>query len=183
MIPHTSAGTLCDAPNTRAGHKAQQGMTKLYFEDLRLDSAMTYGAYHVTADEIRSFASEYDPQPMHLDDAFARKSLLGGLAASGWHTCSMMMRIIIDGFLYNAAAMGAGGVDEVRWLKPVRPGDVLHVRHVITGMRASQTKPDRGFVNFQFQLMNQNNEVVMEQRNGIMFERRTQAPAQSGDHA
>jgi acyl dehydratase len=158
-------------------------MTKLYFEDFKLNAALTYGAYQVTADEIRSFASEYDPQPMHLDEAFARKSLLGGLAASGWHTCSIMMRMIIDGFLHKAASMGAGGVDEVRWVKPIRPDDVLHVRHVITGVRASQTKPDRGFVNFHFQLMNQNNELVMEQRNGIMFERRTQAPAQSGGDA
>ena len=148
-------------------------MTKLYFEDFKLNAAMTYGAYQVTADEIRAFASEYDPQPMHLDAKVAGKSLLGGLAASGWHTCSIMMRIIIDGFIVNAASMGSGGIDELRWVKPVRPGDVLHVRHVITGLRASQSKPDRGFINFHFQLMNQNNELVMEQRNGIMFERRT----------
>ena len=152
-------------------------MSKLYFEDFKLNAAMTYGAYPVTADEIRAFASEYDPQPMHLDDKAASKSLLGGLAASGWHTCSIMMRMIIDGFLHNAASMGSGGIDELRWVKPVRPGDMLHMRHVITGSRASQTKPDRGFVNFHFQLMNQNNELVMEQRNGIMFERRPQPAA------
>lgn len=161
-------------------------MSKLYFEDFRLNAAMTYGAYRVSADEIRSFASEYDPQPMHLDEAAAHKSLLGGLAASGWQSCSILMRMIIDGFLHNAASMGAGGIDEVRWFKPLRPDDVLHVRHTITGMRASQSKPDRGFVNFHFQLINQNNDVVMEQRNGIMFERRnptstTSEPA--GEHA
>ena len=152
-------------------------MTKLYFEDFKLNSAMTYGAYRVTADEIRNFASEYDPQPMHLDEAAGRKSLLGGLAASGWHSCSILMRMIIDGFLHNAASMGAGGIDDVRWFKPVRPNDVLHVRHTIIGMRASQSKPDRGFVNFHFQLINQNDDIVMEQRNGIMFERRTPTPA------
>ena len=152
-------------------------MTKLYFEDFKLNSAMTYGAYRVTADEIRNFASEYDPQPMHLDEAAGSKSLLGGLAASGWHSCSILMRMIIDGFLHNAASMGAGGIDDVRWFKPVRPNDVLHVRHTIIGMRASQSKPDRGFVNFHFQLINQNDDIVMEQRNGIMFERRTPTPA------
>ena len=152
-------------------------MTKLYFEDFKLNSAMTYGAYRVTADEIRNFASEYDPQPMHLDEAAGRKSLLGGLAASGWHSCSILMRMIIDGFLHNAASMGAGGIDDVRWFKPVRPNDVLHVRHTIIGMRASQSKPDRGFVNFHFQLINQNDDIVMEQRNGIMIERRTPTPA------
>ena len=157
-------------------------MTKLYFEDFKLNAAMTYGAYHVTADEIRTFASEYDPQPMHLDETAGRKSLLGGLAASGWHSCSILMRMIIDGFLHNAASMGAGGIDDVRWFKPVRPDDVLHVRHTIIGMRASQSKPDRGFVNFQFQLINQNGDIVMEQRNGIMFERRTPAPT-AGEQA
>ena len=152
-------------------------MTKLHFEDFKLNSAMTYGAYRVTADEIRTFASEYDPQPMHLDEAAARQSLLGGLAASGWHSCSILMRMIIDGFLHHAASMGAGGIDEVRWFKPLRPDDVLHVRHTITGMRASQSKPDRGFVHFHFQLINQHDEIVMEQRNGIMFERRNPAPS------
>ena len=81
-------------------------------------------------------------------------------------TCSVAMRLMVDKYVGKSASLGSPGVDNVRWLKPVRPGDVLHVRHVITGMRASQTKPDRGFVNFQFQLMNQNNELVMEQRNG-----------------
>jgi acyl dehydratase len=150
-------------------------MSKLYFEDFKLDSVMTYGTYHVTAEEIRSFASEYDPQPMHLDDNAGRKSLLKGLSASGWQSCSIMMRIIVDGFLNQSASMGAGGVDDVRWFKPVYADDVLHVRHTITGMRASQTKPDRGFVNFHFQLINQNGDIVLEQRNGIMFERRAHA--------
>lgn len=158
-------------------------MSKLYFEDFKLNSAMTYGAYRVTADEIRTFASEYDPQPMHLDEKAAQKSLLGGLAASGWHTCSIMMRMIIDGFLHEAASMGSGGIDELRWVKPVHAEDVLHMRHVITGVRASQSKPDRGFVNFHFQLMNQKDELVMEQRNGIIFERRPSQSATSGDTA
>ena len=148
-------------------------MTKLYFEDFKLNSAMTYGAYHVTAEEIRNFASEYDPQPMHLDEKAGSKTMLNGMSASGWHICSIMMRWITDGLLNKYACMGAGGVDDLRWLKPVHAGDQLHVRHTITGTRASQSKPDRGFVNFHFQLINQNGEIVLEQRNGIMFERRT----------
>ncbi len=155
-------------------------MSKLYFEDFKLNSAMTYGTYRVSAEEIKAFASEYDPQPMHMDEVEARQSILGGLAASGWQSCAIMMRMIIDGFLHNAASMGAGGIDEVRWLKPLYPNDILHVRHVITGLRASQSKPDRGFVNFHFQLINQNDDVVMEQRNAIMFERRPPSPRLGG---
>ena len=144
-------------------------MPRLTFEDFKPGTAMTYGRYAVTLDEIRAYASEYDPQPMHLDAEAAQRSLLGGLAASGWHSCCMMMRMLTDSFLINTSCMGAPGVDEVRWLKPVYPGDVLSVRHTVLSARASQSKPDRGFVSFHFEMLNQNGDVVLDQRNAIMF--------------
>ena len=110
-------------------------MPRLTFEDFKPGTAMTYGRYAVTLDEIRAYASEYDPQPMHLDAVAAQRSLLGGLAASGWHSCCMMMRMLTDSFLINTSCMGAPGVDEVRWLKPVYPGDVLTVRHTVLSSR------------------------------------------------
>lgn len=144
-------------------------MPRLTFEDFKPGTAMTYGRYVLTLDEIRAYASEYDPQPMHLDAVAAQKSLLGGLAASGWHSCCMMMRMLTDSFLINTSCMGAPGVDEVRWLKPVYPGDVLSVRHTVLSARASQSKPDRGFVSFHFEMLNQNGDVVLDQHNAIMF--------------
>jgi acyl dehydratase len=147
-------------------------MPRLTFEDFKPGTAMTYGRYAVTLDEIRAYASEYDPQPMHLDAVAAQRSLLGGLAASGWHSCCMMMRMLTDSFLINTSCMGAPGVDEVRWLKPVYPGDVLTVRHTVLSSKVSQSKPDRGFVSFHFEMLNQNGDVVLDQRNAIMFGRR-----------
>ncbi|MCX7317517.1 MAG: MaoC family dehydratase [Hyphomicrobiales bacterium] len=144
-------------------------MPRLTFEDFKPGTAMTYGRYAVTLDEIRAYASEYDPQPMHLDAVAAQRSLLGGLAASGWHSCCMMMRMLTDSFLINTSCMGAPGVDEVRWLKPVYPGDVLTVRHTVLSSKVSQSKPDRGFVSFHFEMLNQNGDVVLDQRNAIMF--------------
>ena len=144
-------------------------MPRLTFEDFKPGTAMTYGRYAVTLDEIRAYASEYDPQPMHLDAVAAQRSLLGGLAASGWHSCCMMMRMLTDSFLINTSCMGAPGVDEVRWLKPVYPGDVLTVRQTVLSSKVSQSKPDRGFVSFHFEMLNQNGDVVLDQRNAIMF--------------
>lgn len=144
-------------------------MPRLTFEDFKPGTAMTYGRYAVTLDEIRAYASEYDPQPMHLDAVAAQRSLLGGLAASGWHSCCMMMRMLTDSFLINTSCMGAPGVDEVRWLKPVYPGDVLTVRHTVLSSKVSQSKPNRGFVSFHFEMLNQNGDVVLDQRNAIMF--------------
>ena len=144
-------------------------MPRLTFEDFKPGTAMTYGRYAVTLDEIRAYASEYDPQPMHLDAVAAQRSLLGGLAASGWHSCCMMMRMLTDSFLINTSCMGAPGMDEVRWLKPVYPGDVLTVRHTVLSSKVSQSKPDRGFVSFHFEMLNQNGDVVLDQRNAIMF--------------
>src|ERR1700682_125628 len=100
-------------------------MPRIYFEDIVPGSVITFGPRTITREEIIAFAAEFDPQPMHLDEEAAKKTMLGGLSASGWHSCAIMMRLIYDGFLVNAASMGAPGIDEVKWLKPVRPGGSL----------------------------------------------------------
>ena len=121
-------------------------MPKLHWEDFTPGAVAVYGPRLVTREEIVAFAAEFDPQPMHLDEAAARATLLGGLGASGWHICCLLMRIIADGFVLDSSSMGAPGVDEVRWLKPMRPGTQIRVRATVLDTRASKSRPDMGFV-------------------------------------
>ena len=146
-------------------------MPKRYFEDFSVGDVAELGPRLVTREEIVTFAGQFDPQPMHLDEEAAEHSMLGGLAASGWHTCSIMMRMIVDGFLGDIASMGAPGIDEVKWLKPVRPDDRLTVRGVVTNVRASASRPDRGFVTFSWGVSN-GRETVMTMVCPQMVERR-----------
>jgi acyl dehydratase len=150
---------------------------KLYFEDFSAGQVAEYGPRHVTREEIIAFAAQFDPQPMHMDEDAARRTMLGGLGASGWHTCAILMRMIADGYLLDAASMGAPGIDEVKWLKPVRPGDDLTMRSTVQSVRASQSKPDRGFVNFLFEVFNSRGECVMTMTVPQMLLRRDKAPA------
>ena len=136
-------------------------MPKYYLEDFSTDWTAEYGPRRVTREEMIGFAAQYDPQPMHLDEEAARHTMLGGLAASGWHSCCIMMKMIADGVLLDTASMGAPGIEEVKWLKPVRPGDSLTVRGKELWTRASQSKPDRGFVNLHWEVSNDRGERVM----------------------
>jgi acyl dehydratase len=145
---------------------------KYYFEDFSADWVAEYGPRRVTREEITAFAAQFDPQPMHLDEEAARHTMLGGLAASGWHSCCIMMRMIADGLLLDTASMGAPGVDEVKWLRPVRPGDSLTVRGRVQGTRASRSKPDRGFVSFFWEMVNDRGERVMTLTCPQMVQRR-----------
>lgn len=147
-------------------------MPRLYFEDFAPGSIAEFGPRSVTREEIIAFAAEFDPQPMHLDEGAARASMLGGLAASGWHTCSILMRMIYDGFLFESASMGSPGVDEVRWLAPVRPGDTLTIRRTVLDARVSNSKPDRGFVTLRFEVLNQAGRPVMTLKTPMMIARR-----------
>jgi acyl dehydratase len=147
-------------------------MTKLYWEDFDVGQVSVYGDRYVGADEIKEFAAEFDPQPMHLDEEAARATLVGGLCASGWHTCAIMMRIIADGFVLNSSSMGAPGVEEVRWLAPVRPGDTLRVRMTVLDKRASRSRPRVGFVYLLFEVLNGGGACVMTSRTNMMFGRR-----------
>jgi len=152
---------------------------KLYWEDFIAGQVVEYGPRLVTADEIKEFAAAFDPQPMHLDEDAARASMIGGLCASGWHTCSIMMRLIVDGFILNSSSMGSPGVDEVRWLAPVRPGDRLTVRASVLETRASNSRPDRGFAKFCFDMFNAAGTRVMTLTTPLMFGRREQGDVQA----
>ncbi len=147
-------------------------MSLRYFEDFEVGQILPLAPHTVTRAEIVAFAAEFDPQPFHLDEAAAADTLLGGLAASGWHTCALFMRMMYHGWISEAASMGSPGVDSLKWLRPVRPGDTLSGRSVVVELRASKSKPDRGFVRFRHEVMNGRGEMVMLAENPIMLSRR-----------
>ena len=132
------------------------------FEDFPVGSTWPLGPYPVTRDEVIAFAEEFDPQPFHLDDEAADASLLGGLSASGWHSCAMMMRMMVDGFLAGSTAQGSPGVDYVRWLKPVRPGDLLTGTMTVLQARISAKRPTLGVAKLHNAVQNQRGETVLE---------------------
>jgi acyl dehydratase len=150
---------------------------QLCWEDFTPGRAFEHGPRRLPRDEMVAFAAEFDPQPMHLDEAAARHSMLGGLAASGWYLCGILMRMITDAFVLNSRSMGAPGVDEVRWLLPVRPGDELSLRATVLDTRASRSRPDTGFVRFEFELFNGEGRRVMTLTTSLMMGRREPAPA------
>jgi acyl dehydratase len=152
-------------------------MTRLYFEDFKTGTVTLYGPRRVTRDEIIDFATAYDPQPQHLDEVAARDTMLGGLCASGWHTCCLMMRLIADGFVNDSASMGAPGVEEIRWLAPLRPDTEIRVRATVLETRASATRPDRGFIKFLFEVIDPRDAVLMALTSPLMIERRSSAGA------
>jgi len=144
----------------------------LTFEDFPPGRFGTFGPRHVTRDEILAFAAEFDPQPMHLDEAAAAKSMLRGLSGSGWHLCSLMMRMMADGFITRAASLGSPGVDEVRWLSPLRPGDDLMLDVDVLEARASKSRPELGIVKFKFTVRNARGEALAEMTSPILIKRR-----------
>jgi acyl dehydratase len=147
-------------------------MAKIFWEDFATGQIKECGRRTVSAEEIKAFAAEFDPQPMHLDEEAARATLVGGLCASGWHTCAIMMRIVADGLLRDSSSMGAPGVEEVRWLAPVRPNDTLSVRATVLDTKASRSRPSLGFVDTFFEVLNEAGTCVMTVRCNLMFARR-----------
>ncbi|TFW30993.1 MaoC family dehydratase [Massilia horti] len=143
-----------------------------YFEDFYPGQEIDLGKRTVTEDEIIAFARQFDPQPFHVDPDAARDSIYGGVIASGWHTCSMMMRMVVDGLMCAASSMGSPGLDGVRWLQPVRAGDTLHVRYLTREVKASNSKPDRGVVWSRWTATNQHGEPVCTVDGMGMFGRR-----------
>jgi acyl dehydratase len=133
----------------------------LHFEDFHVGRTFSFGHYEVTKEEIIEFASEFDAQPHHLDEEAGRRSLLGGLAASGWHTCAMTMRMVADGLLNTSANRGGIGADECRWMKPVKPGDVLRVEVEVLETRATKNLPDVGFVRIACRVFSQREQVML----------------------
>lgn len=150
---------------------------KLHFEDFAPGQIREFSPRVITREEIVAFAAEFDPQPMHLDEEAARHTMLGGLAASGWHSCGLMMRMMCDGFLLNSSSMGANAIEEVCWLKPVRPGDRLTLRATVLDTRTSKSRPDLGFIGTMMELHNQSGECVMTLKAALMMGRRAGAAA------
>ncbi len=139
-----------------------------YFEDYIAGSVYEFGSIVVDETEIIDFAQRFDPQPFHTDPEAAKHSMFGGIIASGWHTSSIMMRLAVDHYLASVASLGSPGVDELRWLKPVRSGDELSIRITVTETKRSRSKPDRGIVRSFIEVLNQNREVVMDLK-GVNF--------------
>ena len=148
---------------------------RYFWEDFPVGSVRTFGAYEVKREEVLAFASAYDPQPFHLDDAAAEASLFGRLAASGWHTCAMTMRMLCEGYLLQSASLGSPGIDNLRWHKPVYPGDTLHVRLEVLESRPLASRPDVGILRSRWEVMNQDDETVLTMEGYGMFRRRTAA--------
>jgi acyl dehydratase len=148
-----------------------------YFEDFKEGQVFELGEQQITEQEILEFARKYDPQPFHIDPVQASLSMYGGLIASGWQTGSIYMGLLVRGLLHDSASLGSAGIDELRWLKPVRPGDVLRARLTVTSLKPSAKHPDRGTVLNLGELFNQRGERVMFVRSSGMFAKRPTSPS------
>jgi len=135
-----------------------------WFEDYPAEAVFEIGSIAVEEQEVLDFARRFDPQPFHTDPIAAAGSHFGGIIASGWHTASLMMRLLATNFLSPVSSLGSPGVDEVRWLRPVRPGDVLHCRVTVLSARRSASKPDRGLIESRIEMRNQHGETVFSTR-------------------
>jgi len=153
----------------------------LTFEDFQPGYFGTVGPRHVTREEIIAFAAEYDPQPMHLDEEAAKHSMLQGLAASGWHLCSIMMRMMFDGFIGRTASLGSPGVDEMRWLAPLRPGDDITLDVDVAAARVSNSRPQTGIVTFKGVVRNAAGQVLCEMVSPIIVRRRADVALEQAD--
>ena len=165
---------------TKCGHnqaslKKSPAMNSLFFEDFQQGPLGRFGPRRVTAEEIREFAAEFDPQPMHLDEAAASRSLLKGLAGSGWHLCSIIMRMMFDGFIGRTASLGSPGVNELRWLAPFRPGDDIMLDVEVTEARVSRSRPTTGIVMFRMVASNASGQALCEMTSPIIVERHGEA--------
>jgi acyl dehydratase len=138
-------------------------MPTRWFEDVPIGRVLEYGSYTVTEEEIIEFAQQFDPQPFHIDPEAAKQSPYGGLIASGWHTCALWMKMSVPVMIgeNNRAAVGSPGVLELRWIKPVRPGDTLHVRSTVIEKVDLKSRPDRGIIRSRNEVFNQKDELVM----------------------
>ena len=148
-------------------------MTDIYhFEDFEPGQIFELGSVTVTKDDIIEFAAEFDPQPFHLDEAAGKASMLGGLAASGWHTGSMVMRLLVDNLLSKSTCQGAPGIDQLKWQHPVYPQDILTARAEILARKDLRSRPDLGLVSIRITVTNQNQKQVLFLENPILFGKR-----------
>ncbi|MBL8487926.1 MAG: MaoC family dehydratase [Rhodocyclaceae bacterium] len=145
---------------------------KYYWEDFPVGSVREFGGITMTREDIVEFARRFDPQPFHVDEEAARHSPFGGLIASGWHTASVAMRMACDAFLLESASLGSPGIEQLNWVKPVRPGDTLRTRLTVLEARPSESKPHIGLLRTRWEILNQANECVMTLEGHSMFRRR-----------
>jgi acyl dehydratase len=149
----------------------------LHFEDFVVGDTVSAGSLSISQDDILAYARRYDAQDFHTDPEAAKASFVGELITSGWHSCSLLMRLIAETFILDSAGMGAPGIEEVKWLRPVRPGDTLAARRTVLESKASRSRPEMGLVRFRFELLNQHDQPVLEQTNWIMFARMGSGPS------
>ena len=149
----------------------------LTFEDFPPGHLGTFGPRHVSREEIIGFAAEFDPQPMHLDEELAKRSMLAGLSGSGWHLGSIMMRMMFDGFIGRTASLGSPGVNELRWLAPLRPGDDLTLDVEVAEARVSKSRPETGIVTFRTVVRNAAGQALCEMVSPIIVARRAAGQA------
>lgn len=149
-----------------------------YYEDIEIGRRQSFGHYEVTREEVLEFANKYDPQAFHLDDEAAAKTHFGRISASGWHTCAMTMAMMVENMKTSKqAGLGSPGIDNLRWKKPVYPGDTLRVESEVIEKRRSQSRRDMGIFKSKAQVFNQNDEVVLEMvSNGLIAVRNPEAP-------
>ncbi|WP_338873573.1 MaoC family dehydratase [Myxococcus stipitatus] len=148
-----------------------------YFEDFQPGDASEAGPYVISREEIIAFAKQFDPQPFHLSDEGGREGIFGGIIASGWHTASICHKLVVEHLLKGSASLGSPGLDELKWLRPVRPGDALTARFEVISTTPSRSKPDRGAIKFRFEVRNQSGEVVMTEIANALFSRRPEGTA------
>lgn len=145
---------------------------RYYWEDLEAGKARDLGTVSVSAQEIKDFARQFDPQPFHINEAAGQRSIFGNLCASGWHTCALAMKLTVENFLNESSSMGSPGLENLRWLKPVYPGDTLRLQQTIVESRPLRTRPDTGMVRSVWDMFNQNGEKVLHMEGYGMFRRR-----------
>jgi acyl dehydratase len=153
-------------------------MNTFVFEDFKPGRLGRFGPRRITREEILAFAAEFDPQPMHLDEEAASRSMLKGLSGSGWHLCSIIMRMMFDGFIGRTASLGSPGVNELRWLAPLRPGDEVVLDVEVTETRVSRSRPSTGIVMFRAVASNTAGQALCEMESPIIVQRRDQAAAE-----
>jgi acyl dehydratase len=149
----------------------------IFWEDMQPGMVRELGSASLSAEEIKAFARQYDPQPFHVDEEAGQRSIFGGLCASGWQTCSLAMRLTVDNLLSHSSSQGSPGLENVKWLKPVFPGDQLSLRHTVLEARTMRSRPDTGLSRARWELFNQHGDKVMEMEGWGMFGRRQAGPA------
>jgi len=146
---------------------------RFFWEDFAVGQVRDLGCISATREEIIAFASQFDPQPFHLDDAAAKASVFGGLCASGWHTCAMAMRLMVTNFLQDTASLGSPGLEGIKWLKPVFPDDVLRLQTTVLETKPMGRRPDVGMTRNLWEMFNQHGDKVLHMEGWGMFRRRT----------